>query len=206
MPMRRQRSGWLGRTGFDGDRFSRIARSHRPAKSALLSGRRSEPGGRLGIDPVRGVLPIGCHTGCYTSPMPSPHRRVALVADDPIREALETVRRANSGAAWAEARVVREAVFDGAFFEALRDAVAATGPGTEDLSAVFKSLHELLPDLDLSPEIKQVISTRMEETLALVDSDHRRKRQLALLTTPDPYGATALAVSDELDELSHLPR
>lgn len=140
--------------------------------------------------------------------MPSPHHRVALVADDPIREALETVRRANSGAAWAEARVAREAVFDGAFFEALRAAVAATRPGTEDLGAVFRSLNELLPNLDLSSEIKQVISDRMEETLALVSSDDRRRRQLELLATPDPYGETALAVSDELDELdelAHLP-
>lgn len=146
--------------------------------------------------------------GATLAPMPSPHHRVALVADDPIQEALETVRRANSGAAWAEARVAREAVFDGAFFEALRDAVAATKPGAEDLSAVFKSLHELLPSLDLSSEIKQVISTRMEETLALLDSEDRRRRQLALLATPDPHGETALAVSDELDELdepAHLP-
>ena len=140
--------------------------------------------------------------------MPSSHHRVGLVADDPVRQALETVRRVND-AAWPEARAAREAVFDGAFFEALRAAAAAGRPGTEHAGAVLRALSELLPSLDLSAEIKNAIAARMEETLGRVEGDDRRRRQLELLASPDPYGETALAVADELDELdelAHLPR
>lgn len=140
--------------------------------------------------------------------MPSSHHRVGLVADHPVRDALETVRRVNAGTSWPEARVAREAVFDGAFFEALRDAVAATGTGADEARAVLRTLSDLLPSLDLSAEIKSVIAARMEQTLGRVDDDERRRRQLQLLASPDPYGEAALAIADEfdeVDELAHLP-
>ncbi|KAB2846521.1 MAG: hypothetical protein F9K44_15225 [Hyphomicrobiaceae bacterium] len=127
------------------------------------------------------------------------------MADDSVRRALETVRRANNELSWPEARVAREAVFDGAFFEALRGAIAAGGPEAEQASAVLRALNDLLPELDLPAEIETAVAARMKETLQRVEGGERRRRQLALLATPDPYGEAALTVADELDELERPP-
>lgn len=134
--------------------------------------------------------------------MPSSHHRVGLVADEAIQDALEVVRQANE-TSWPEARAAREAVFDGAFFESLRAAALVSRADADQAARVLRALQDLLPNLDLPAEIRITVAGRIDATVSQIDAEERRRRQLALLAGPDPYGELALDLSEEIDELDH---
>ena len=136
--------------------------------------------------------------------MPSPHRRIGLVADEDIQSALKIFRQA-AGAA-PDASLARSAVLEGALVEALMTA-AERGSGDHERAAVLvRELRELLPALRLPAVVHDNIAERLDRAVKTRAGEERRRRQLELIGSPNPYGPTALDYADSFDADDTLPR
>jgi len=136
--------------------------------------------------------------------MPSPHRRIGLVADEQIESALKIFRRA-AGAA-PDASLARSAVLEGALVEALMTA-AERGSGDQERAAVLvRELRELLPALRLPAAVHDHLAERLERAVERRTGEERRRRQLELIGSPNRYGQAALDYADSFDADDTLPR
>jgi hypothetical protein len=123
--------------------------------------------------------------------MPSPHRRVGLVLDEAVEAALLSLIA--NAAATGEAPLVRRAVLEGTAFEALLRAVRDDGPGCGPALAALRAMRLALAEIDeLPPAVRSLVLEQIDRVDRTTERDLRRRRQLALLDSPGPSGASAL--------------
>ncbi len=132
--------------------------------------------------------------------MPTSHPRVGLLLDEEMQHALETVRR-RAGDDATQASLVRRAVFEGVALEAVMNE-ATSGSATQERAArVVAELRELVGDLALPTSVVTSVTTDLSRALEGSDVQERRRRQRALLASPNPDGAMALAITEAFDEV-----
>lgn len=136
--------------------------------------------------------------------MPSAHRRIGLVVDEPVQGALEVLRKGVE-APLPEATLARRAVFEGAAFEAIQRAVSAGGENGRRAGEIVALIRRLLPTLELPHAVRADILDALNRSLEEWSREERRRRQLALLSSPNPYGEAALAYAEQFDDLERLP-
>lgn len=132
--------------------------------------------------------------------MPSPHPRVGVVLDDPMSEALSAFRQ-SLGEDLPQAGLARRAIFEGIALEAIVQEAR-----TRDAADRFLSdLRERLDRAGLPPAVHAEIVRRLDRVDAESARRDRRRRQMELLSEPDPSGLTALHVTDTIDALDDQP-
>lgn len=132
--------------------------------------------------------------------MPTSHPRVGLLLDHEMQHALATVRR-RAGDDATQASLVRRAVFEGVALEAVMNE-AASGSATRGRAArVVAELRDLIGDLELPTSVVASVTDDLSRALQGSGVQERRRRQRALLASPDPDGAVALAISEAFDEI-----
>lgn len=135
--------------------------------------------------------------------MPSSHRRIGLVVDEDVGTALALLRgRADSS--FPDARLVREAVLDAILVERL--VAAAELARDERAAAVVEELRALLPTLELPEAVLRHLMQTLDTASKPVTRDERRRRQLALIDSPNPYGRAALDYTNSVDAFDEAPR
>lgn len=153
----------------------------------------------------RTIFPERCSSRGYTYVMPSPHRRIGLVIDEDMDSALDIFRDASRAEPAPEASLARRAVFEGTLIEALMKVATHASGGQERAAALLHELREMLPTLRL-PE---AVTADLEEALGRVTEgqaiEERKRRQIASLSEPNPYGRAALELTDTFDALESLP-
>lgn len=137
--------------------------------------------------------------------MPSPYRRIGLVVDEDMDSALDIFRDSSREQPTPEASLARRAVFEGTLIEALMKVAGRASSGQPRAAALLAELRDVLPTLQLP----KAAAADLEEALARVTEAHaledRRRRQLALLESPNPYGRAALEYAEDFDGLDSLP-
>jgi hypothetical protein len=138
--------------------------------------------------------------------MPSPHRRIGLVVDEPVdgilglfREGMESVT--------PEAKLARMAVLEGALVEALVKAAGSDRPERERAAELVALAKELVPDLPLSGQVKDELLVALSRAAARPAPSERRRRQLALLRAAGrpSDGQTAQDLAETFDAFERLP-
>ncbi len=136
--------------------------------------------------------------------MPSRHRRIGLVVDDDIDSALRIFRDA-SRSSTPDASLARAAVFEGALVEALM--AAAGGSDRQDRAAVLlEELHDLLPMLRLPDPVRAHLAEALGRAAESQTREVRRRRQIELISSPNPHGRATSDYADTFDALDTLPR
>lgn len=136
--------------------------------------------------------------------MPSSHRRIGLVVDEPVEGALKVLRK-GAESPLPEATLARRAVFEGAAFEAIQRAVAGGGENGQRAGEIVAQIREILPRLELPHAVLAGLLEALDRSVDSWSSEERRRRQLALLSSPNPYGEAALAYAEQFDDLERLP-
>jgi hypothetical protein len=146
--------------------------------------------------------PAECDTRCYTRRMPSAHRRVGLVVDDPVAAALGVLNR-SAHEPTAEASLARRAVIEGAALDAVIQ--AARLGGSPDATLALVALQQALAGLDddLYEDVTAQVLREIGQALADAGVAARRTRQRALLSSDGPPSEVALELKERLD--SHEP-
>jgi hypothetical protein len=126
--------------------------------------------------------------------MPTSHRRLGLVVDEPMKEVLGALREEAQDA--AESTLARRAVFGGA---ALTEVIRASADDPAAASAV-QAMREALRNVrTLSDAVKMPVMEELDAAQAAAGPVERRERQRRMLWTPDPVGDQALALKGQLD-------
>lgn len=137
--------------------------------------------------------------------MPSPHRRIGLVVDDPVDSALRLFRVSAEPSA-PEARLVRSAVLEGAMIEAAVQMARGTSSRRGDAVEVLRRFAELLPELPLDAAVKAELIAGLERVKDEPSRDERRSRQLAYLKQAKPrQRQTAQDIADTFDAFESVP-
>ncbi len=138
--------------------------------------------------------------------MPSPHRRIGLVVDEPVASILRLFReRAES--TLPEARVARLAVVEGALIEALVKVAASDAQERERAAELVAQVRALVPDLPLTGQIKDELLESLDRSRTRPSMTERRQRQFALLRNAarPSGGQTAQDLADTFDAFERLP-
>jgi hypothetical protein len=139
--------------------------------------------------------------------MPSPHRRVGLIVDEPVDSVLRLFPQA-SAPSISEAGIVRRAVLEGGLVEALVRLAAGNSAQQERAALVVEQVRELMPSLRLDTKIKEELLESLGRVEARPSLEERRRRQLALMrdAKPPTEGAqTAADLADTFDAFARLP-
>lgn len=138
--------------------------------------------------------------------MPSPHRRIGLVVDEPVDMVLELFRRGGHPSS-PDARLARSAVMEGALVEAL--VTVANGNARERDRAIelIAEIRELLPSLPLSGKIQDELLDLLRRADGRPSLPERRRRQFELLRRAgSPSGGqTAQDLADTFDAFERVP-
>ncbi len=123
-----------------------------------------------------------------------------MVVDDDMEAALGAVRAHWGTAVVQDARLAREAVFEGAVLSALIGAAGAAG-GEERVraSGVLATLREVLPTLSLPQTVVKIVTEKLDVADGERAAAERRDRQLALLGASNPHGRAALDFAEGYD-------
>ncbi|MEZ5122019.1 MAG: hypothetical protein R2736_10665 [Solirubrobacterales bacterium] len=144
---------------------------------------------------------LGVTPGATLWGMPSPHKRMGLVLDEPMRDALDTVR--SRVPAPSQSALARLAVFEGAALNAVLD--AASSAGDRDAIDAMRALRRVLSDLETLPvAVKADVLVEIDRAIADSGVTDRRRRQLALLRAPSAHGRAALAARERLEAFDPL--
>lgn len=122
--------------------------------------------------------------------MPSPHPRIGLVVDQEMSEALAAFE-GSLDEELPRAGLVRRAIFDGVAFQAIVRRISAAEP--------LGDLRSLMETAQLPEAVRSAVLRELDHATVEDAKRERRRRLLELLRTPDPYGLTALHVSDTID-------
>ncbi|RYG67809.1 hypothetical protein EON77_16115 [bacterium] len=130
--------------------------------------------------------------------MPSPHRRVGLVIDDELSSAFGALRE-QRGSDLPEAALARGALIDGTVFGAVLREAGSQSASREAAQEIVRNLRTLMESLALPPFVKTTVIAEIDQVRHEVGVAERRLRQRALLRSPNPHGAAALAQSAYFD-------
>ncbi len=123
-----------------------------------------------------------------------------MVVDDDVEAALGAVRAHWGKVVVQDARIAREAVFEGAILSALIGAAsAADGEERVRASGVLATLREVLPTLSLPQTVVKIVTEKLDVADSEQAASDRRDRQLALLGASNPHGRAALDFADGYD-------
>lgn len=131
--------------------------------------------------------------------MPSPHRRIGLVVDQPLEDALTLLKSRRP--AGATATIAREAVLDAAALEALQALAAGGDAAGRRAVLVLRDLRDALDSVDVPDAVSAHLAEALDAAITEAEDEGRRDLQLQLLEAPNPHGAAALDLVDEFDEL-----
>lgn len=136
--------------------------------------------------------------------MPTSHRRIGLIVDEPLDRALDLFRGPDETI--PEAAVARRAVIEGALLASIVQLAAGNGVVQDRAAHLIAQVRELLPALALD---KQLLALALEQLGRVEDrpaAAERRRRQFALLEEPPAPGAqSAQDLADTLDAFERLP-
>jgi hypothetical protein len=130
--------------------------------------------------------------------MPSPHRRVGLVVDEEMSEALSALRE-QADEDLPQAGLARRAVFEGVALAAIVHEARSASGHREAARRLLHDMRALLESVRLPAAVRVGVLEEIDRVGADEARQERRRRQRALLRAPDPHGLTALHVSDTLD-------
>lgn len=77
--------------------------------------------------------------------------------------------------------------------------MASASGGRDAALRVLRDLRALLENVRLPSAVRAGVLEELDRVSADDAKQERRRRQMALLDTPDPHGLTALHVSDTID-------
>jgi hypothetical protein len=138
--------------------------------------------------------------------MPSPHRRIGLVVDEPVDRALDLIReRAKEGV--PEATAARQAVLEGALVEALLKLAMSDHADREQAADLIARVRELVPSLPLTAQIRLELLESLAPAQSRPSLAERRRRQLELLARPEVSedAQTAQDLAETFDAFERLP-
>jgi hypothetical protein len=139
--------------------------------------------------------------------MPSPHRRIGLVVDEPVDDVLDLFRE-RTQERLPEARIARMAVVEGALVEATMKLARSSDARDRDRAAhLVAGLEEIVPDLPLPGLLKDELLASLREARSRPSRAERRRRQLALVRSAErrPTGQTAQDLADTFDAFERMP-
>ena len=138
--------------------------------------------------------------------MPSPHRRIGLIVDEPVDSALDLIRERAKGAV-PEARAARQAVLEGALVEALLKLAMSDDAEHEEAAKLIARVRELVPTLPLSRQVRLELVESLAPAPSRPSLAERRRRQLELLAKPEVSedAQTAQDLADTFDAFERLP-
>lgn len=104
-----------------------------------------------------------------------------------------------------QAGLARRAVFDGAALAAVVREARGSSAHRDAALRLLDDLRELLEGVQLPAAIRASVLDELDRAGADALRQERRRRQRALLRSPDPHGPRALHVSDTIDALDTDP-
>jgi len=138
--------------------------------------------------------------------VPSPHRRIGLVVDEPVDSILRLFRD-GAEPALPEARIARLAILEGALVEALLKVATGEGNDRGRAAELVGQVRDMLPSLPLSGQIKDELLDVLRRAEARPSLPERRRRQLELLrrSSAPSGGQTAQDLADTFDAFERVP-
>jgi hypothetical protein len=136
--------------------------------------------------------------------MPTPHRRIGLVLDEGMSSAFDMLRE-QAGPALPEAGLARKAVYDGVALSAVLHAATTRTSSQEAARQLLRDMRALLRTMSLPMDVRTAVLEEIDRASADAGVQERRRRQLALLESPNPYGRATLDVTDSIDALDREP-
>jgi len=138
--------------------------------------------------------------------VPSPHRRIGLVVDEPVDSVLHLFRE-DAEPALPEARIARLAILEGALVEVLVKVANGNGNDRERAAELVAQIREMLPSLPLTGRIKDELLDSLRRADAGPSLPERRRRQLELLRTASApsSGQTAQDLAESFDAFERGP-
>jgi hypothetical protein len=139
-------------------------------------------------------------------PVPSPHRRVGVIVDEPVDSVLHLFRETVEPTV-SESRIARMAVLDGAMFAAIIKLASGHGAQRERAADLVTRMKAMLPALPLDRQVKNELLESLERVDPRPSLAERRRRQLALLSDvkQPELGQTAQDIAEMFDAFERHP-
>jgi len=118
--------------------------------------------------------------------------------DDDMSSAVAALREQH-GTALPEAALARKAVFEGVAFGAVLQEARSQSASREAAQEILRDLRRLMDALVLPALVKSTVIEEIEQASHATGVAERRRRQLALLRSPNPHGRAALAQTEMID-------
>lgn len=107
--------------------------------------------------------------------------------------------REQLGVELPEATLARRALIDGVAFGAVLREANSQSASKDVAQEIIQSMRNLMESLTLPPIVKTTVIAEIEQVRQEVSVAERRRRQRALLRSPNPHGAAALAQTAYFD-------
>lgn len=137
--------------------------------------------------------------------MPTNHRRIGLVVDEPVDRVMDLYRD-QAKPALRDAAIARHLVLSGSLVEAMVKLAHGDTTEHERAAEIVARLKELVPDLQLPNEVKTQLLETLSRTSERRSLAERRSRQFALIRGAGrPDGQTAQDLAETFDAFERVP-
>lgn len=123
--------------------------------------------------------------------------------DEDLSSALAALRD-RAGPELPEAGLARKAVLEGVALDAILRTASAHAQSDDEARLLLRSLRMWLSRSAMPPPAMAALLGELDRADQHADLQERRRRQRALLRSPDPHGPAALAIAESFDAFDEL--